>query len=300
MFPVTTTSLRNKVPLSFSVLLVFALLALLNSTVFWNAKSSSNSVSHRLDSNKVCFTLIDSRIKEPHFEIAALNSTGQITDFIARELNKPKSEQSIYQYWTLSVLLVKSYALKHGYKVFVSNGKEYTANRTALGQNENWGRLHLLLDLMNDPTVECDWFAYTDSDVYPWLKAHRLSLHDYFSTQRLAPESYNYKTREEHRKVMGRYDPWTLQPESFIVGMNGDFEIPSPWPVEVIGVEDKRDYLCSGIFLVKNNRIGKQLIRDWTYGASDLSPDEKETHRLAGTKQFSWDQRALNYGVFQR
>ncbi|KAJ3290050.1 hypothetical protein HDU79_003597 [Rhizoclosmatium sp. JEL0117] len=145
--------------ISFTALVVLTLLALLGLTLIWESKGSASVNRIPVEIKRTtCFALIDSRIKEPQLEI--------ITNFIAQELNKPSSEQSITQYWTLQLLLVKHYAIKHGYKVFVSTGKAYDAKRKELGQNDNWGRLHFLDDIMNNrnATSECEWFAYFDSD----------------------------------------------------------------------------------------------------------------------------------------
>ncbi|KAJ3058034.1 hypothetical protein HDU99_007002, partial [Rhizoclosmatium hyalinum] len=222
--------------ISFTALVILTLLALLGLTLIWESKASASVNRIPVEIKRTtCFALIDSRIKEPQLEIVNFNATHQITDFIAQELDKPSSEQSITQYWTLQLLLVKHYAIKHGYKVFVSTGKAYDAKRKELGQNDNWGRLHFLDDIMNNrnATSECEWFAYFDSDAYPWLKAHTTSLEDYFSTQRLAVESYNYKERELQFNRTGKYDPWHLQNESFIIGLNWEPKRPATWPVKV-------------------------------------------------------------------
>ncbi|ORY52385.1 hypothetical protein BCR33DRAFT_316781 [Rhizoclosmatium globosum] len=48
------------------------------------------------------------------------------------------------------------------------------------------------------------------------------------------------------------------------------------WPGIFLGYEHRADYLCSGIFLIKNNDIGKRLMRDWMYGAEDFSDQERK------------------------
>ncbi|ORY52386.1 hypothetical protein BCR33DRAFT_779700 [Rhizoclosmatium globosum] len=112
-----------------------------------------------------------------------------IQDFIAQELKKPWDQQQLLnQYWTLQLLLTKHYASSMGTKCCV-NTATYAANLTALGQVHNWGRVHYLMDIMNRPDIGCDWFVYLDSDAYPWMKGHKVSLEEYFSGQQVAVES---------------------------------------------------------------------------------------------------------------
>ncbi|KAJ3082648.1 hypothetical protein HDU99_002038 [Rhizoclosmatium hyalinum] len=129
------------------------------------------------------------------------------------------------------------------------------------------------------------------------MKLHTKSLEEFFSTKRVAPESHNYKQRELQRNTTGKSTPWHLQEELFIIGMNGEFETKN--------FPDRKyftryiDYICSGVFFVKNNDVGKRLIEDWMFGAKDLDEDEMDIYEKAGT-QLSKDQWAFNNGVLQR
>ncbi|KAJ3290624.1 hypothetical protein HDU79_003101 [Rhizoclosmatium sp. JEL0117] len=280
----------------FMTLTAFVLLAFLTNFLALDSKATKFDRK----SSKMCFTIIDNRIKQEELDIARFTSPKQLQDFIAEELKKPWDQQQLLnQYWTLQLLLTKHYAIKHGYKVFVSNTATYAANLTALGQVHNWGRVHYLMDLMNRPDIGCDWFVYLDSDAYPWMKGHKVSLEEYFSVQQVAVESYNYKERHVYRQNNGKHYPWNEQKESFLIGLSGQWEPRMGWPGIFLGYEHRADYLCSGIFLIKNNDIGKRLMRDWMYGAEDFSDQEKEIHRDSGI-HFTADQHALCGGVFQR
>ncbi|KAJ3290868.1 hypothetical protein HDU79_002884 [Rhizoclosmatium sp. JEL0117] len=281
----------------FTVLALVMLLGVLHASMFGMAGSMPHRSVQPKPQNTVCYILIDSRLKPYHHEIAQFTAVEELTEYISEDLRKPVVNQTVTEYWTLSTLLVKHYALQHGYKVITSNGEAYAANMTKLGQNDYWGRVHLLWDLMNNASTPCDWFAYGDSDVFPYMKLHTKSLEEFFSTKRVAPESHNYKQRELQRNTTGKYTPWHLQEESFIIGMNGEFETKN--------FPDRKyftryiDYICSGVFFVKNNDVGKRLIEDWMFGAKDLDEDEKDIHEKAGT-QLSKDQWAFNNGVLQR
>ncbi|ORY48281.1 hypothetical protein BCR33DRAFT_714668 [Rhizoclosmatium globosum] len=276
-------------------IVTIAFLALLSTTSLWEPNPSR--ISEETESTTVCFALIDTRIKEHHLEISRFFTPLQLTDYIQQELAKPEDEQSINDYETLSILITTHYAMKHGYKVFASNGEKYLPHRVSLRQNEYWGRVHFLQDLISSPETRCKWFAYADSDVFPWMNAHTVSLTDYFSTQNVALESYNYNERKQQLDKHKGYYPWHLQRESFIIGLNGQFEPRLGWPGTFLG--NGSYYICSGLFFVRNDDIGRRLIRDWMYGAADFSHEERELHHLAG-HTFAWDQRALNFGVFQR
>ncbi|KAJ3289224.1 hypothetical protein HDU79_004237 [Rhizoclosmatium sp. JEL0117] len=298
----TTVAVGNKIPVCLATMAILVVFSLLNTSLFWDSAEPSQKrlgINQITPINSVCFASVDSRYSLSDFGIAEFSDLRQITNYITRELEKPLANQTLNQYWTLSLLINKHYALKHGYKIFASTGEEYVQKRAAVGQRITWDRVYQLTDLMsNHPATNCTWFAYLDSDVYLWMKRHTQSLDDYFSTTRVAPESYNYKERELQRNETGKYEPWHMQNESFIVGRNGQDSPRLGYPGVFMGRSD--DYICAGLFFVKNNDIGKRLIKDWMFGAPDFTDEERQIHKKAGQELFSYEQLVLNNGIFQR
>ncbi|KAI3658950.1 hypothetical protein MP638_006326 [Amoeboaphelidium occidentale] len=241
------------------------------------------------NNTQVCIVAIDSRHDQLSQSILRQKSIEDLKKFTS-------TNEDRMSYMHFSIVLNHAYALKHGYRMIMSNTSEYNNVLNETGLPAVWLKPKYLLDLheQKEEYGDCEWFAMLDSDAFFWMQEHEMSLDQFFSTAAVHETSVNYQERETERLRRGGYFPWSEQSEYFMAGMNGviaagDYEKGFPSKFGDFG----NDFLCAGVFFVKNNDQGAQLLKDWWLGPEQR--DEWTKVRWDWShKYFSYEQMALN------
>jgi hypothetical protein len=211
----------------------------------------------------------------------------------AEGLSKDSSELS---YWQRTALMNSAYALKFGHKVILSNLSSYR-DVFAEPRNSVWLKPSFMLDLQNT-RQDCDWFASIDSDAWFWMSNHTVSLLQWFSTASLHEASSGYYEFEAEKRNRRGFYEWGEQKAFLLVGLNGMFSSPvEGWP-NLYG-DKENDFICAGVYFLKNCAESKRLLHDWVSGPVDISDEETAIMQEYAFK-FPLEQRILNAILYPR
>lgn len=241
---------------------------------------------------KVCICLADDRYTDTDMQINSIHSIQELRQY-ARNLSNNSSELS---YWRKTALINSAYAMKSGYDIILSDlspyRKVFTEPRPSV-----WLKPSFMLDLQYK-RPDCDWFALIDSDAYFWMSNQTLSLSQWFSTSSLHEASpVYYEFEAEKRDRQGFYN-WDEQKAFFLVGLNGMFSSPAEGFPNVYEDRDN-DFICAGVYFIKNGVRSKQFLHDWVSGPVDSSDEEMAIMQEYALK-FSLEQRVLNMVLYPR
>ena len=229
--------------------------------------------------------MIDDRYTAEDHAAAEMTSLSALKASLSSRLKSLKFIQ-------LSMYINKAYSLRYGYQLFLSDMSEF---KDFLKKNPNrhtvWLKPNFIeATMMKHP--ECEWISFLDSDSYMWMDKHETSLNDFFSTATIHDATYRYDEYEYEMRVNDGYYPWKDQKFLFMIGLDGIFQkdmMGWPSPVNIAA----RDFSCAGVFFVKNNDDGQNLIRQWIHGPDNATADQMETFNHFG---FNWarEQSVLN------
>ena len=192
----------------------------------------------------------------------------------------------------LAALLNKAYALKHGYQMHITNASQYESYLKTSDRERDWLKPKYIMSLRDQG---CEWFAYLDSDAFFWMDQQKTSLEDWFAVMSPEDVSVNYEKHQQIRRENGGRYEWRDHDEYFIVGRNGVATTPTMlYPGTFLDTDT--DYVCAGVFMVKNNDQGMKMMRDWLVGPRDpsLNQDEVDQAYEKYRREWSRDQRMLN------
>lgn len=243
-------------------------------------------------SGNVCVCLADNRFSERDLLLAEIESDSALKDFIAQD---PQSAKD-WGYWRKTALINTAYALKHGHNVVVSDLSAYQSTYNE-SRSSVWLKPAFMLDLQYK-RPDCQWFAMLDSDAYFWMANHTVALSEWFATKSLheaTPRYYQYE--DERRRRNGYYD-WGDGEAILHIGLNGVFSEPQEGFPNAYGGK-KDDFMCAGVYFLRNSHVSKRLLHDWVHGPSDASSEEREAMAFYAHK-FPFEQRILNLVLFPR
>lgn len=241
---------------------------------------------------KVCICLADDRFSAADLGLASLTSNEEIQEY-ARD-RFPDLE-----YWQMTAMINKVYALRFGYDVIMSDLSAYKHFfKDDDARPSVWLKPLFMLD-MQYRRPDCTWFASIDSDAYFWMSTQSISLRDWFSTASLHEASSKYQEFERMKRHKGGFFPWEEQHSSFLmIGLNGIFSSPVEGFPSSYG-DIQGDFLCAGVYFIKNTHKSKQFLHDWVFGPFDSSAEEKAAMAEYSHK-FSLEQRILNLILYPR
>lgn len=241
---------------------------------------------------KVCITMMDNRYSANDFELLKLKTINETVEFIRNNFKNLKFHQ-------LSLAINYLYAIKHGYKVLLSDTTEYAAFLRETGRHYAWLKPNFVLDTMKRHNDDCEWIAFLDSDAYFWMDRHETSLETWFSTSTPHEVSKNYFTMQQRLRSLNGYYSWHMQSEYFIIGLNGMFHsnqegFPSKF------LEKDHDYVCTGAFFVRNSLMGRQMMQEWISGGNGTTDETLRRIYKDYAGRHSWEQRPLNYYILPK
>jgi hypothetical protein len=286
---------RNKLPLHIFLGIGFALVFANSFLLFLFSPKDQLEVKNMVamkPKGKVCICLADDRYSLKDIQMAALNSTEELHVFARTHLGAV----SDLDYWQKTALINTAYALQFGYGVIMSNLSRYRDVYKERRPNV-WLKPSFMLDVqLTRP--DCDWFASIDSDAYLWMSRHTVDLWSWFSTGSLheaSPGYYEFEAEKRHRR--GFYD-WDEQRAFFLVGLNGVFSNPAEGFPNVYE-DNYNDFICAGVYFIKNDVRSAHFLRDWVLGPVDSSAKERAIMQEYAWK-FSLEQRVLNFVLYPR
>jgi hypothetical protein len=241
----------------------------------------------------VCIAMIDDRIIPKDFEVSRAQTVYEL-----QELIKSRTREEM-DYTQTNVIINKLYALRHGYKLFLSNMTEYTSFMEEYPKrNSVWLKPNFVLDIMEKQN-ECEWIAFMDSDAHFWMDHHQTSLDEFFSTASILEGSFPYEEIELQKVYNNGFYPWKLQSPYFLIGANGMYQhgIQIGWPFPMHTVE--QDPSCAGVFFVKNTDNGKRMMREWIYGPDNASQEIKDMYEHF-SQAWAREQSVLNRIIIPR
>lgn len=252
---------------------------------------SNNFVQTDPDPN-VCICLADNRFSERDLSLVGINSESDLLDFITEDPQASKD----WGYWRKTAMINKIYALRHNYKLIMSDLSAYQSvfneSRSAV-----WLKPAFML-AMEHERLDCDWFAMMDSDAYFWMANHTVGLRDWFSTKSIHEATPRYQEYEEEKRRRHGYFEWNETEAFLLIGLNGVFSEPQEgYPNVYAGKKD--DFMCAGVYFIRNSQLSKQFLRDWVYGPNDMSAEEHEAMDFYA-HHFPFEQRVLNLVLFPR
>ena len=240
----------------------------------------------------VCICLADDRFSRQDLEMATIDNIEELANFARTRLG-PVSE---LQYWQKTALINTAYALKFGHKIIMSDLSAYR-NVFQERRPSVWLKPSFMLDLIHT-RPGCDWFASMDSDAYFWMSNHTVDLWRWFSTGSIHEASHHYYEFEEEKwRRWGFYD-WDEQTAFFLVGLNGVFSNPAEGFPNFYE-DDDNDFICAGVYFIKNDKRGKQFLHDWVSGPVNATAEEHIIMQEFALK-FSFEQRVLNAVLYPR
>jgi hypothetical protein len=251
-----------------------------------------NMIVSKKTNSKVCICLSDDRYSEQDLQMAVVDSRKALRDFVGTRFRN----LSDLGYWQKTAIINVAYAMTFGHQVIMSNLSAYR-NVYREKRPSVWLKPSFMLDVqLTRP--DCDWFGSIDSDAYLWMSKHTVDLRDWFSTGSLheaTPSYYEFETEKRRRR--GFYD-WDEQKAFFLVGLNGMFSTPAegfPNTYE----DTHNDFICAGVYFIKNDARSKQFLHDWVSGPVDSSAEERAIIQEYALK-FSLEQRVLNMVLYPR
>lgn len=282
----------GQLPIFIGLGLIFLLQNFFSLRCFLRDTMISGNFTRKSQEMKVCICLADDRYTDTDMQLNDIESLKELHRY-ARGLSKNSSELS---YWRKTALMNTAYALKSGFDIILSDLSPYR-DVFAEARPSVWLKPSFMLDLQYK-RPDCDWFALMDSDAYFWMSNHTVSLSQWFSTASLheaAPGYYEFEADKRNRR--GFYD-WDEQEAFLLVGLNGMFSNPAEGFPNVY--EDKdNDFICAGVYFIKNGARSKQFLHDWVSGPVDSSDEERAIMQEYAFK-FSLEQRVLNMVLYPR
>lgn len=283
---------ENQLFLFFGLGLIFLFQNLFSLRYFLNENVRPNSLAQTKQDMKVCICLADDRYTDNDMQLNNIRSLPQLRDYI-RSFSKNSSE---LDYWQKTALMNGAYAIKVGYDIILSDLSPYRDTFPEPRQSV-WLKPSLMLDLQYK-RPDCDWFALIDSDAYFWMSNQTISLSEWFSTASLHEASPGYYNFEEEKRNRRGFYAWSEQNAFFLVGLNGMFSNPPEGFPNVYEDEDN-DFICAGVYFIKNDMRSKQFLHDWVFGPIDSSIAERSIIEEYAFK-FSLEQRVLNMVLYPR
>ena len=272
--------------------LIFLLQNILSLRYFLRDTMITDSLTRARQEMKICICLADDRYTDTDMQLNNIKSLQELHQY-ARGLSQNWSN---IKYWQKSALMNSAYAIKSGYDVIMSDLSPYR-DVFAEPRPSVWLKPSFMLDLQYK-RPDCDWFALIDSDAYFWMSNHTVFLSQWFSTASLheaSPGYYEFEAEKRNRR--GFYD-WDEQEAFLLVGLNGMFSSPAEGFPNVY--EDKdNDFICAGVYFIKNGARSKQFLHDWVSGPVDSSDEETAIMQEYAFK-FSLEQRVLNMVMYPR
>jgi len=272
--------------------LIFLLQNILSLRYFLKDTMITDSLTRARQEMKICICLADDRYTDTDMQLNNIKSLQELHQY-ARGLSENWSN---LKFWQKSALMNSAYAIKSGYDVIMSDLSPYR-DVFAEPRPSVWLKPSFMLDLQYR-RPDCDWFALIDSDAYFWMSNHTVSLSQWFSTASLheaSPGYYEFEAEKRNRR--GFYD-WDEQKAFLLVGLNGMFSSPAEGFPNVY--EDKdNDFICAGVYFIKNGARSKQFLHDWVSGPVDSSDEETAIMQEYAFK-FSLEQRVLNMVMYPR
>ena len=243
------------------------------------------------EKTRVCIAMIDNRFQEQDLKIAAINTIDDLKETARRLSNTTK-------YSTLSLILNKAYALKYGYQLFLSDTSEYQVFADKTGRVPAWLKPNFILDLQSRH-LECEWFAYIDSDAFFYMSAQQMDFDEFFDTIDVPDVNPQFMERIQAKRQKGGVFRWRNQKEFLIIGRNGvDTNPPTGFPGRFL--DPGTDYVCTGVFLVKNTNDGRKMMQDWISGPSDMKPSDYEGTYNYFAQRHPWEQRPFNQFIYPK
>ena len=216
---------------------------------------------------------------------------GGLRDFVRED-----PEATIeWGYWKKTALINKAYALKYGYPVIMSNLSKYQSSFNE-ERNAVWLKPMFMRD-MQYKRPDCKWFAMMDSDAYFWMANQTVDLAEWFSTKSLHEATPRYHQFEEERRRRGFYD-WNDFDAFLLIGLNGVFSEPREGYPNLYGGSND-DFICAGVYFIRNCPTSKRFLRDWVYGPTDASEEERSAIDYHAY-HFPFEQRILNLVLYPR
>lgn len=83
-----------------------------------------------------------------------------------------------------------------------------------------------------------------------------------------------------------------------LIGLNGVFSEPEEGYPNVYG-GSKDDFLCAGVYFIRNSPTSKRFLRDWVYGPAGTSEEERAAIAYHA-HHFPFEQRILNLVLYPR
>jgi hypothetical protein len=243
---------------------------------------------------KVCICLADDRFSKADLNISRFQSL----EDIKRDIREQAFNITNLNYWQMSALINQMYALEFDYDVIISDLSAYKDAFKDHPRKSVWLKPIFMLD-MQHKRPDCTWFVAIDSDAYFWMLKHSVSLADWFSTSSLHEGSFAYHEFERIKRDRNGYYSWLEQNNVFLrIGLNGVFSSPQEGFPSTYG-NRQHDFICAGVYFLKNCGRSKQFLKDWVYGPAESTDEEKSVMEKYAFK-FSLEQRVLNFVLYPR
>ena len=206
-----------------------------------------------------CIVQFDPTIVTPDLLLANVRDK---TTFLKQFHENAIVNESLARY---SMLINKSYAVKHNYPYFISNGMEYADFlQSCKHYNTSWLKLKFVHDIQyhND---ECKWIFYLDSNSYFWMNGHDESLDHLIDGLSIHETTEAYKGVQkmilDDFKISAALDELGI---AFLVGLDGVNHADGPGKAYPV-MSKFLDFVGGTMFLVKNDKVGRKIIRDWLF-----------------------------------
>lgn len=224
--------------------------------------------------------------------LAGVSSVEELREFIKHD-PEPIEE---WGYWSKTALINKAYALRFNHDVILSDLSSYKSvfndTRSAV-----WMKPAYMLD-MQYKRPDCHWFAMMDSDAYFWMANHTVDLPEWFATKSLHEATPSYHQFEEKKRTRRGFYDWNEFDAFLLIGLNGVFSEPQEGYPNAYGGKE-HDFMCAGVYFIRNSDTSKQFLRDWVYGPIDSSEEERALMSIYA-HEFPLEQHVLNAVLYPR
>lgn len=236
----------------------------------------------------MCVVMADNRFNHEDLEIASLTDAKEVKRrFQAVNMTTTNIRR-------LSLLINKAYTVKFNYTFLISNLSQY-AGKPGFDRHPAWFKIPYIMDVQRS-RPDCEWILWMDSDSYIYMDGHTVTLERYLSTVSVHEASFDYLSHEAMRLRHGGCYAWNHKPHiSFVIGMNG---IASKYQKGYPGVYLVKvpDYVCTGTFLIRNDKTGRQFMQEWWDPAEASGKQDVNVHKHV----HPWEQRVLNTYVLPK
>jgi hypothetical protein len=257
------------------------ILILLFATTLTGYYSAGNNLGHIKEKSRICIAAFNTRYTDIDLEITRSKDYQQLRDIDVSKMNST----SLYLY------INKMYALKHQYRLMISNGSEDQDFMTKYPmRHHSWLKLNFIVDIQETQT-DCEWIAVISPLVFFAMDKHHVPLETFFERTNVHDSSFTFPVYQRERSRNGGVYRLDRHVDSFKIGLSGVYLHPKKgYPAP--SFSGKHSYTSPKVFFIRNNSDGKRMMQDWLHGPKHMSDSITQVYNFYSQKS-SWEQSVL-------